>query len=253
MRLGTLLLPGRLLGGTNLLRGLRRGLRIGSGALDGVSWIGGKLRGTSLLRRLLLGASLLRSALRRVSLFRGKLRSPRLLRGLQHGASLLHRALRGLGLFRGTLRGPGQLRGLPGGLRLSCRKLCGASLFRGASVLNVALGSLLGGHLRSLLSHQLRGLTCGFLAYGLLSGSLLTPGLFLGLGRFGGQAKLRGVLGLNLRLGALLYVFRGLQYTQASLLAGLRPGGREVSVLGAMEIGPGVECRHVLWSVVLFR
>jgi len=192
---------------------------------------GSLLGGANLVQRLLSRLCLLGETLSRLCLFGSHLRGTGFLGRLcllgshLHGASLLGCLLQFPCLLRRMLRGLGLLSSLTGSL------LC----------------SLLSG----LLNRQLSRLTGCFLAHGVLHGSLLAAGLFAGLGRSGSQAELFDVFCRGLRPLLLALLVQRLLDAHANFFASLRPCSGKVSVLGAVEIGPGVQSGYILWSLVL--
>ena len=208
-------LPGSLLCGLRLLRGLL----IGLGPLRRLlcssksRLLGGLLCGLRLLRGLLIGLGPLRRLL-----CSSKSRLP---------GSLLC----GLRLLRGLLIGLGSLRGLLG--RLERSLLCGQ--FR-----SLQTGELLGGLKRSLTCGFLRCQPRGLLRRKLRCSVLLfcdAPGL--------GNAQCFGFLTCP-----QLLLFHGFFNALPGLLARLRTRRRKVAVFGAVQVRPGVERRHVFRRLI---
>jgi len=190
--------------------------------------LGGLLKSLKLLR------GLLRGPLCRLCLLGSFLCSP--LRSLLCSPlrSLLCGPLRSL--LCGILRGPAG--NLLGGL-FCCLACCALRCF-----LRGLLGGLFG------LPRGLRGLLRGLL------GCQLRPApVFFSPCRLGHALKFRGTLRFILLLEILLrpglLLLDGLLHPQTDLFPRLRPRRREVSVLGTMQIGPGIERRHVFRRFIL--
>ncbi len=145
----------------------------------------------------------------------------------------------------------------------SCRPFCRCLLFsllRGQfrGVLRGQFRGLFRGQFRGLMSSQLRGFIGGLFrcqAGGVLS-SALSDQIRLACLNFGPcRLSQAAIFGIAFRVSVLncpgLLFINGLLHAQASLFPGLRPRSREITIFCAMEIGPGIERRHVFWGLIL--
>jgi len=136
-----------------------------------------------------------------------------------------------------------------------CRPFCRCLLF---SLLRGQFRGLFRGQFRGLLSGQLRGFIGGLFrcqAGGVLS-SALSDQIRLACLHFSPcRLSQAAIFGIAFRVSVLncpgLLFIDGLLHAQASLFPGLRPRSREITIFCAMEIGPGIERRHVFWGLIL--
>jgi hypothetical protein len=84
----------------------------------------------------------------------------------------------------------------------------------------------------------------------LLRGQFSLMGYLGGTRCFSGAMRFSHFGGLSLFVGAPALFFNGFLHALAGFLPGLRARSREIPVLGAMQIGPGIESRHILGSLV---
>lgn len=129
------------------------------------------------------------------------------------------------GLFRGLFRG------LLGGL------------FR--SQLSSPLGGLFRGPLGGLLISQLKLVRC------LLRCQLRLEGFLRHASRFGRLLCFGRLLRLGFLVVTAVFFFNDFLHAQTRLFSALRARSREIPVLCAMQIGPGIKRGHVFRSLVL--